>query len=468
MAIDVVVIGAGAAGLAAATRLGALGLAARVVEAAGWIGGRARTDNHSFGTPFDLGCHWLHAAGLNPLRVQADRLGFRYGLHGQPVRHCRGGRLLDAADQAACDAHVASGLDRLAEAGRAGQDVAAADLVDGAHRWHRALAATFTAMQGVPPRQGSTLDFARYVREGDDLPVPDGLGNLIAALGRGLAVELGTPVRRLDLRPARGIRVETVKGTLEARCAILTVSTGVLRSGALGFAPALPRWKEDAIAALPMGSCNKVALSLDRPVADGLGACVLLPLDRDGEAVEIVLQPGGAGLVVGLYNGPHGAAIADAGVDAMAEDLLDRLDRLFGSRVRAAAGAVRIMADWDREPFVRGYVSAPLPGRAEARRALAEPVDGRLFFAGEATSPDFMGDVHGAWLSGLRAAEDAARALGIAVLPDGRRTGDGVEGKEWLRNSVVLQYPVPSNSQLSGLMTVLSPCGGTDAGPDDC
>jgi monoamine oxidase len=95
----------------------------------------------------------------------------------------------------------------------------------------------------------------------------------------------------------------------------------------------------------------------------------------------------------------------------MAEYVLERLAEMFGSGVRKALSPVHAMADWDRDPFIRGYVSAPLPGLADARFDLARPIEDQLFFAGEATSLTFMGDVHGAWLSGIEAAEAVARTL---------------------------------------------------------
>ncbi|SMF63430.1 monoamine oxidase [Tistlia consotensis] len=414
MTRDVVVIGAGAAGIAAARRLAELGLSFALLEARGRVGGRAASDNETFGAPFDLGCHWLHSPAHNPLKAEADALGIRYLGHGQEGRYARDGRLLDAGEQAVCDAYLSACLERVAAAGREGRDCAVSALFDGADGRHPIFEAEFTAKQGVPPEQGSTLDFARYLWVGEDLPVIGGLGNLVARLAEGLPVSLDTPVSRVRQGGAGALGVETARGTLEARSVIVTVSTGVLRSDAIRFEPGLPDWKRAALEGLPMGSCNKVALGFRRR-PDLPADCEVMPLRGAAEPVELVLRPGGRDLAVAMVSGPFGKALAEAGAAAMADYALDRLVELFGSGLREAVGPARAVAAWDLDPWVRGYVSAALPGRADARLDLARPVDDRLFFAGEATSLQFMGDVHGAWLSGIEAAEAAARALGVVT-----------------------------------------------------
>jgi monoamine oxidase len=408
--LDVVIVGAGAAGIAAARRLSELGLSALLVEAKNMVGGRASTDNDTFGVPFDLGCYWFHSPEHNPLIAHADALGIRYLANGQKTRYVHNGEWLNDAKASAWEDYIEACFERIAAHVRHGQDRAASELFDGSDPWHSAFEAEFTAKQGVPPQQSSTYDFARYLWTGDDLPVIGGLGNLISRLAAHLPVSLNTPVSRIELLP-RSVRVGTTRGSLEARAAIVTVSTGVLRSGAIQFVPELPDWKRDAVGALPMGHCNKVGISFLRPV---LGACdnwLVVPLRSALEAVEFVLKPGGHEMAVALFNGPFGKELAGAGAAGMVDYTVERLVEIFGSDIRKAVSPVQVIADWDRDPFVLGYVSAALPGRADARLDLARPLGDRLFFAGEATSLQFMGDVHGAWLSGIDAANAAARAL---------------------------------------------------------
>jgi monoamine oxidase len=408
--LDVVIIGAGAAGIAAGRRLSELGLTSMLVEAKRTVGGRASTDNDSFGVPFDRGCYWFHSPEHNPLIAHADALGICYLASGQQTRYVRDGQWLNDAEASACEEYLESCFERIEAQVRCGQDRAASELFDGSAPWYPAFEAEFTAKQGVPPHQGSTYDFARYVWTGDDLPVVGGFGTLILRLAADLPVSLSTTVSSIELRPD-SVRLDTARGSLEARTAIVTVSTGVLLSGTIRFVPKLPDWKREAIAALPMGHCNKVALSFIRPVLDGFDNGLVVPLRSAFEAVELVLKPGGHEMAVGLFNGPFGKELAKGGAATMADYTVERLVEIFGSDLRKAVSPVHLMADWDREPYVLGSFSAALPGRADARIDLARPIDDRLFFAGEATSLQFMGDVHGAWLSGIEAAEAAARVL---------------------------------------------------------
>jgi monoamine oxidase len=405
---DVLIIGAGAAGIAAARRCSELRLDYRLIEAKPFAGGRALTDNATFGVPVDLGGHWLHSPAQNPLKALADVRGVRYEVRPYATRRARAGRWLEDEEARECESEVEACFARVEAAGRARRDCAASD-VAGECAWGAAFEAEFAAKQGVATRAGSTVDYADYVWEGDDLPVTGGLGNLVAALGADARIECATPATHVDASRADRIRVTTPRGVIEARAALLTVSTGVL-AGGLRFTPELPGWKRSAIERLPMGSCNKVVLGFERAAFGQLRDCLVLP-GRAGESVELLVRPAGADLVVCMVNGEFGRDLAAAGERAMAAHALDCLCELFGGSLRDAALASLVVADWDHDPYMRGYVSAALPGEAHARRELARDIDGRIWFAGEATHARFMGDVHGAWLSGIDAVDAIARAM---------------------------------------------------------
>jgi monoamine oxidase len=405
---DVLIIGAGAAGIAAARRCAELRLSWALIEAKPFSGGRALTDNASFGVPVDLGCHWFHSPASNPLKPLADVLGVRYRNRPYATRYASAGRWLDADEARDCEREIDACFARVEAVGRAGRDCAASDV---AGAWGAAFEAEFTAKQGVAPNAGSTLDYAAYVWEGDDLPVTGGLGNLVAALAADTRIECNTAATHVDGSRADCIRVRTTRGALEARTVLLTMSTGVL-AHALRFTPELPDWKRSAIERLPMGSCNKVVLGFGGGALGELRDCIVLP-GRAGECVELLVRPGGAQLVVCMVNGEFGLDLAAAGARAMSEHALDCLCELFGSSLRRAVQPNLLVADWDHDPYVRGYVSAALPGEAPARAELARDIDGRIFFAGEATHPRFMGDVHGAWLSGIDAIDAIACASGL-------------------------------------------------------
>jgi len=402
--LDALVIGAGAAGIAAARRLSELRQRYAIVEAKAFAGGRALTDNATFGVPVDLGAHWLHTPDQNPLTAWADALGVRYLQRAYATRYSLGSAWLSDEETRACADYIERCFAAIDVDGSTGVDRAVSDLLDEAGPWAGAFAAEFAAKQGVTPREASTLDFARYLWDGDDLPVVGGFGNLVARLAEGTELTTVCTVSRIDHARADAVRIETSRGDIEARAVILTVSTGVLRDS-IAFDPRLPGWKRAAIEDLPMGSCNKVALRFERDVFGGLRDCLVLPQRGAVEAVEFVLRPDGRDIAVCLVNGPFGRDLAGAGGDAMRDYALERLCEIFGSAVRGAVAPERVCVDWDRDPCARGSFSAALPGGADAREALALPVDDRIYFAGEATHPHFMGDVHGAWLSGIDAVE---------------------------------------------------------------
>jgi len=392
MYYDVAVIGAGAAGISAARTCRQRGISCIVLEASGKIGGRASTIQAADGTPFDLGAHWLHSPKLNPLSLAVS------SGKAKPLvaAYSRNGALLSPSEVSECESEIEACFDDITARGNRGADEAA--IVP--HNNNTAFTVSFTNKVGVPPDQASTVDFARYVWEGDDIPVRQGMGTLIAGLGAGLDIRLGQPVQTIDLTHTDRVRISGPWGSLEARKIIVTVSTGVLRSGNIRFVPELPISHQAAIEGLPMGSCNKVRLSFTARAFDDLPPSLLVPLDDPSEAMEIVLRENGAETAVGMFHGPFGRRLAAEGEAAMSACLVEVLAGIFGSDVWKLASPAVMSVNWDANPFVAGYVSAALPGCADARLGLAKPVDDRLAFAGEATSMRFMGDVHGAWLEG--------------------------------------------------------------------
>ena len=423
---DVVIIGAGLAGLGAAAAVRDAGRRAVVLEASNRVGGRAWTTQPAAlgGVWFDMGAIWFHDAEHNPLvpiaRAAGDKL-----LRSDEIRQERtfvGDRLATEAEltdydnawsryEAATDAILAARGDvPLTEIARQLPD----------DPW----AATIEAWEGpvicaVDADKFSALDWRRNGLAGSNLLPDGGVGAFVQRrLIHGLDIRLNTPVTRVCWGGPNGqVVVETATGSITAAACIVTVSTGVLASGALAFDPILPARITEAIQALPMGLAMKVALRANGPDRLDLpGHCsVGRMIARSGDPLmPFQCWPLGRDYVQGWIGGSIAWDLAKQGEAAAVDFALSYLRRAFGGRVdRLFAGGTSLVTHWDADPWVRGAYCYAVPGSAHARDTLAEPVsDGHLMFAGEACHVGFAGTLAGAWISGQTAARAALAAVG--------------------------------------------------------
>lgn len=423
---DIVIIGAGVAGLGAAAACRDAGRRAVVLEASGRVGGRAWTDYPAAlgGVWFDMGAVWFHDAEHNPLVPIARQAGDTL-LRSDEIRQERtfiGDRFASEAElaaygeawpryEAAADRALADGGDvSLAEVTRRLPD----------DPW----VATLEAWEGpvicaVDADRFSTRDWRRNALGGSNLVADGGIGAFVERrLAPGLDIRLHAPVTAVRWGGAGGaVTVETAGGPVSARACIVTVSTGVLASGTLAFDPPLPARITDAVRALPMGLAMKVALRASGPdrLDLPLHCSVDRILERQGEPLmPFQCWPFGRDYVQGWIGGSVAWDLARAGDAAAVDFALSYLRRAFGGRVdRLFAGGASLVTHWEADPWVRGAYCYAIPGSAMARDTLAEPVaDGHLMFAGEACHVGFAGTVAGAWISGQSAARRALTAIG--------------------------------------------------------
>lgn len=410
---DVVIVGAGAAGLAAGAECERLRRSYVIVEARPRVGGRLVTDD-SLGAPFDAGALYLHWGERNPWRVEAARLGVRVA--DEPVG---GFRVVSLGDAGAADDRDArrrqfGRLSALLDGPRV-EDISVAEVA--AREGLGAAAAGMMRMAlGEEPARVSARDYAR-LWSGDDLVAPDGFGRLAVAFARGLNIHAGAAAIGIGWGGS-GVSVETTRGTVRARAAIVTLPVGVLKSGVATFRPGLPNATLGALDGLDMGVLSKIALAFD---GDRLGMSG--PTDvilRQGESlIDFDCWAFGRPLVVGYVGGDAARALNRLGAAGAIAAGLDAFVATIGGEARRHFRGGRYYG-WADDPFARGSYSHALPGRAAARAALAAPVGGRLFFAGEATGGE-GGDFGGAMTAGgaFLAGRDAARAA-CAVAARGR------------------------------------------------
>jgi monoamine oxidase len=418
--LDLIVVGAGAAGLATARRAQELGLSVVVLEAKDRIGGRAHTDRATFGVPWDRGAHWLHDASRNRLARFAEAAGMDLERAVPPRRLWRDG-WADAGLEAELDDYYASAFAAVAAAGAAGLDVAAAEVIPPHPRFRAMFDSLLAALAGVDPERLSTRDYARYQDGGGNWRVVDGYGALLARFGQGLPVTLSTPVRRIGWG-GRAVSLETPRGRLEGRTVVITASTSVLAAGGIAFDPPLPARTQEALAAVPLGQANKVAIGLE-PGFLGPEERYRLHLEhRTRRAIRFEIRPFGRDLAEGYLAGRFAAELEAAGPAAMADFALSELVGVFGAGLRRHVRGIATTA-WCGDPEIRGGYSCALPGQADLRSRLAEPLAGRVFLAGEACSLEAYGTVHGAALTGATTAEAIAQELrGALPAPVAGRT----------------------------------------------
>ena len=414
---DIVVIGAGAAGIAAARRIMAANRKVIVLEATGQIGGRCLTDATTFDVPFDRGARWIHNPDTNPMIKLARGAGLDVAPAplGQKIRIGR--RNARAGEVEELLATLVRANRAIDDASRGKGDVSCAsvlpkDLGD----WAATVEFLFGAnATGKDLKDLSAIDKARAQDRSSALACRQGLGTLIARLGDGVPVSLATPATRLSWS-GRDVTVETQAGKIAARAAIVTVSSDVLTAGSIKFTPDLPKRVLDAASKVSLGSYDHIALQLP---GNPLGLSrddVVIEQSKDLKTAFMIANMGGSSLCSIDVAGSFGRDLSAKGEAAMVAFAVEWLAKLFGSDVAKAvkkSSATR----WNAAPFALGAMSAASPGAQPSRKMLMEPV-GSLFLAGEAAHETLWGTVDGAWESGERAAEAALRKIGAIRDPE--------------------------------------------------
>ena len=399
--VDVAIVGAGAAGIGAARTLSGSRLSSLVLEAKDRPGGRAHSLVGRSGAAIDLGCSWLHSADQNAWAKIAEAEGFTLD-RSRPAweRRLTGVNLSDAeakAFSAAFDAFEA----RLEAAAALPDQAAAALFEEQSARWRPMLDAFSGYYNGAPFRDISVHDYAAYTPTDENWRVVEGYGRLVAQAAAGLPIVLDAPVSRID-RSGDPLRLLTPGGEVRAKTVIVTTPTTVLAEGRLAFHPPLPEVLE-AAHALPLGHVDKCFLGLAD--AEALPSEVMVFGRTDtADTGSYTLRPFGRPIIEGFFGGDAAAALEAEGAGAFSAFAIDELASLFGSSLKAA---LRPLAEsrWGCDPFIRGAYSHARPGSADARAILRRSWDPRILFAGEACSPHAFSTAHGAYETGVAAAE---------------------------------------------------------------
>jgi len=413
---DVVVIGAGMAGVAAARECARAGHDVVVVEATDRVGGRIHTDRDLCDIPVELGAEFIHTdaadtlveiepAGLHLLRCNpAD--GFDMRIAG-----------LRSADVYAHPSMARIG-DLLGDVERwDGPDCTAEELLRarGVEGPARALAEQMLCLHPLgDPHEVSVVglrdDRVVELERGVDHRVTEGYDALPTAMAIGLDVRFGFDVATVHWT-ADSVRVVAATGEeLTAAAAVCTLPVGVLRSGAIGFEPDLPAAKWRALSFLEMGAVAKVVVRFTERFWDE----DLTMLGCDGP-VRLWWPPGyGRGadappVLTAYVTGARARALSPLSDADAARIALADLDRLFPEVTPSRLAEETRRVDWCVNPRARGGYSFVRLGGAGARAALAAADTGAIHWAGDATTTTTIAAVvHGAYASGVRAAAEVA------------------------------------------------------------
>lgn len=418
----VLVLGAGMAGLGAARLLQDAGARVTVIEARDRIGGRSHTSHLWPDLPVDMGASWIHGTKGNPMTTLAKGLGVSM----TPTTYKRAGTFDHQGHEVEFQKAAKRAL-KLVEHARARVDGADADLslqaaIQGSKAWRGlsdldrrvARLAINTRIEHEYSGDWSRLS-AWHFDDGKDFPgdesvLTPGFGPIIHHLAQGLDLRLGEVVTKIA-PTAQGVEVTTTRATHCADHAIITLPLGVLKSGSVEFAEPLGRKRQRAIDGLEMGLLNKCVLRFDRVFwpADLDWIDYLGPQETLWADWTSYLPATGQPLIVGF----NAAAMADAveGWDdrTTTASALDALRAMFGASVPDPVGSQ--ISRWRQDPFALGaYSFLPVGTSAKDRKALfGADWEGRLLFAGEATSHDHAATVHGALMTGRKAAKAVLR-----------------------------------------------------------
>lgn len=420
--VDVAVVGAGIAGIAAAGALTGAGLRCVVLEARDRVGGRIWTSDTWADLPVDLGASWIHGTEGNPVYDEANRLGlastvFDVGSFdgaGSAVYYTGNGTELDGDEIEANSRQVIGFLEGAAAndvTGRGSLRAAVDDLPPRLAELYQdpVVAAAVSDYAGD---YGATLDdlALRALDEEDSFPgaqrvFPGGYGQLTQRLAESLPIRMKTRVNGISLHDPGRVVIDTDEGQWRAEKAIVTVPIGVLKSGAIRFDPPLPESHQRAIGALGSGRFEKLVLRFDKAFWD------------DVDQIQVAGRPGqpftgwynlnrfaGRPALMAINGGAAAAATDGAPLERQTALAGEVLAGVYPGRFRPPVAAQA--SAWWSDEFSRGSYSFTAVGSGpKDRETLARPVGGRLWLAGEAVHPVLHSTVHGAWLSGRAAAE---------------------------------------------------------------
>ena len=420
----VVVIGAGLAGLAASRELIRAGHQVVVLEARDRMGGRIWTSSKWPDLPLDLGASWIHGVTGNPITGLADQLGARRLVtsYERTAIYNTDGEVLSDAEESQLDGIRKQIFDSLRKAQDSGADISVRQALASLEKKLADDPAALSFLNfclsgnieqeyaGSASRLSSHWYDSAKEFEGDDVLFAQGFKVITDYLAKGIDIKLSQVVKEIRWQESE-VRVRTADREFVADHVVITLPLGVLQHNDVRFIPELPKEKRNAISKLGMGVLNKCYLRFSHAFwPDDMDWLEYISA-KHGEWTEWVSFQRAVKLpiLLGFNAADRGRDIEGWSDGQIVASAMETLQTIFGAEIPQPIDYQ--ITRWASDPFTRGSYSYNAIGSSpEMRGALANPVNGQFFFAGEATHRDYFGTAHGAYLSGLRAARDVLSA----------------------------------------------------------
>ena len=401
---DVIVIGAGAAGLAATEELIRSGKKVICLEASNRIGGRALTDNQIFGEPYDLGALWLDNGDTNPFKLFGEK-NSKFNLYKERSEEMYD--LYSGSKKISNDGEIWKVYDGIeASIVKTRKDISPSEVVPYQdHRW-------FDTMHMIIGAWEMGKDFTDYsckdynydyeIPESAPWHCKEGFGSLVVEMFKNIPVQLNTKVNKIDWSGS-GVKVSTDKGEIKANKCILTVSTGVLASGQIKFTPNLPTEKQESFSKISMGHYNRITFKFKKLFKKkAKDSYLYYRIDsqnsKSPEGFGITMKPSDSKLCMCDPGGDFGKELLKSGEEASIDFGMNELKKIFGNKIDKDLIKSHAV-DWSSNPLFLGAWASAEPGAFKYREILKSSVGNRIYFAGEATAKDW-GTVAGAYDSG--------------------------------------------------------------------
>ncbi|AGF53520.1 slr5093 (plasmid) [Synechocystis sp. PCC 6803] len=417
---SILIIGAGLAGLAAAQSLMKQGYTVRVLEARDRLGGRTWTSNYWDDAPLDMGASWIQGTEGNPITELAEKIAtplvmtsydnaITYEVGGQPFT-AKEDRIIEQLEK------KWQGAIATAQNGDGDQSLQAVieNVFDLENQPLETKQIIDWYMNSTIEHEyaGSLKDTSIYWFDGDggfggdDAIFVEGYQAIVNYLAKDISIELNQIVESIDYSEEIP-KIITNQGAYTADQVIITLPLGVLKSGQVKFIPELPSPKRKAIKALGMGILNKCYLRFPKVFwPKKVDWIEQVPTERGlwSEWVNI-FRVNQLPILLGFNAADEGKEIETWTDEEIIKSAMKTLRHLFGDDIPDPTDYQ--ITRWQSDSFSRGsYSFNALGSHPDMRDHLAKSLNDQIFFAGEATERDYFATAHGAYLSGLRVAEE--------------------------------------------------------------